>query len=169
MSLKERLHSRLTKSRGFLEKLLVDFKTPQDWTHQVHPKANHALWVVGHLATVDNFFLNVLAPEKGKDLPGYNEKFGMGSQPSANASDYPSIDEVQQIFQERRAALLGVLESFSDEQLTEKMPPGSPDFLSDKASGFEMAAWHEGMHAGQVTVARRSLGHACLMDRLPTK
>ena len=93
MSLQTRLKSRLEKSRGFLEKVLADFKTPQEWTHQVHPKANHALWVAGHLATVDNFFLSILAPEKMKDLPGYQEKFGMGSQPSGNPADYPPPDE----------------------------------------------------------------------------
>lgn len=164
MSLKERLKTRLEKSRGFLEKVLSDFKTPQDWTHQVHPKANHALWITGHLATVDNFFITLVAPEKAKDFPGYNEKFGMGSQPSSNPADYPTPEVLLPQFRERRATLLGILDGLTDEQLSELMPEGSPAFFTDKASAFELAAWHEGMHAGQATVARRALGHACMMQ-----
>lgn len=163
MSLKERLKTRLEKSRGFLERVLADFKKPEEWTHQVHPKANHALWIAGHLATVDNFFIRLVAPEKAKDLQGYNEKFGMGSQPSSNPADYPAPEELLAELRARRTVLLGVLDAMTDEVLAEKMPDGSPDFLTDKASAFEMAAWHEGMHAGQATIARRALGHACLV------
>ena len=44
MNLKERLICRLKTAREFSEKLLADFKTPEQWTHQVHPNSNHALW-----------------------------------------------------------------------------------------------------------------------------
>src|SRR5690606_34888237 len=145
----------------------ADFKTPQEWTHQVHPKANHALWVAGHLATVDNFFLSILAPEKMKDLPGYQEKFGMGSQPSGNPADYPPPEEVLANFRELRASLLAVLDQMDDEALQQPNPPGTPSMIADKAAVFEMAAWHEGMHAVQATVARRALGHESIITRLP--
>lgn len=167
MSTKARLMGQLTRSRGLLEKVLADFHSPQEWTHQVHPRANHALWVAGHLTTVDNFFISLVAPNKAKDLPGYQEKFGMGSQPTSDAAAYPAPNEVLENLRERRNTLLGVLEGMSDEQLAEKMPPGSPDFFTDQASAFEMAAWHEGMHTGQATVARRALGHPPLMARPP--
>lgn len=165
MSTKSRLQTQLARSRGFLEKVLADFKTPREWTHQVHPKANHALWVAGHLTAVDNFFISLVAPEKARDLPGYQEKFGMGSQPSSDASAYPAPEQVLEHFHERRKTLLGVLDGMSDEQLGEAMPPGSPDFFTDKASAFELAAWHEGMHAGQATIAGRSLGHSPVLGR----
>lgn len=167
MSTKSRLQAQLTRSRGFLEKVLADFKTPQEWTHQVHPKANHALWVTGHLTTVDNFFTSLVAPEKAKELPGYQEQFGMGSQPTSDASAYPAPEQVLAHFRERRETLMGLLEGMTDEKLAEAMPPGSPDFFTDKASAFELAAWHEGMHAGQATIARRALGNAPLMGQTP--
>jgi hypothetical protein len=164
MSTKERLKTRLVKSRAFLDRLLADFKTPQQWTHQVHDRSNHALWVAGHLTTVDNFFTMLVAPEKSKDLPGYNEKFGMGSQPTGNPADYPTAEEVLGHLRERRETLVSILDAMDDAQLAEKMPDGSPDFFTDKASAFEMAAWHEGMHSGQVTVVRQSLGFPRLIS-----
>jgi hypothetical protein len=63
---------------------------------------------------------------------------------------------------ERRAALLDLLRAQSDDDLSRPTQPGSPAFLPDVASVFELAAWHEGLHAGQMSVARRVLGHAPL-------
>src|SRR5262245_60468215 len=79
MSLKQRLRRGLVNMRQNSERLLADFKTPEQWTFQVHPACNHALWFVGHMATSDNFFLSLVAPDKAKQLPEFQAKFGMGS------------------------------------------------------------------------------------------
>jgi uncharacterized damage-inducible protein DinB len=60
---------------------------------------------------------------------------------------------------ERRTALLAVLDEMTDEDLGRKLPAGTPGFLSDVGSVFELAIWHEGQHNGQLSVARRALGH----------
>jgi hypothetical protein len=60
---------------------------------------------------------------------------------------------------ERRQTLLETLEGLTDRDLAKKTPAGAPDFLPDVASVFELAIWHEGQHSGQVSVARRALGH----------
>jgi uncharacterized damage-inducible protein DinB len=51
------------------------------------------------------------------------------------------------------------LEAMSDEDLAESTPAGAPEFLPDVGSVFELAVWHEGQHRGQLSVARRALGH----------
>lgn len=79
MELKQRLKRRLVEARQMSEKLLADFQSPEQWTHQVGPTCNHALWFVGHMAQTDNFFISVIAPEKVKTIEGLREKFGMGS------------------------------------------------------------------------------------------
>ena len=71
MALKERLRRQLASVRQVSERLLADFRTPQEWTFQVHPACNHALWFAGHMATSDNFFLSLIAPEKAKQLPDF--------------------------------------------------------------------------------------------------
>ena len=159
MSLKARLLRQLKNTREMSERLLADFKEPEDWTFQVHPGCNHALWFAGHMATSDNFFLSLIAPEKKKELPEFQARFGMGSHPTNNPQAYPQPQSVLEMMRERRATLLSVLEGMSDDDLAKKTPDGAPDFLPDVGSVFEVAIWHEGRHSGQLSVARRALGH----------
>ena len=159
MSLKPRLKQQLEFARSATERMLAVFKTPQDWTFQVHPAANHALWVAGHLGTVDNFYLSAVAPAEVQMPAGYREKFGMGSRPAGSPDAYPPVAEVLDFFRQRRAALLRTLDGLSEQSLLTAAPAGAPPFIRDVAGFFEAAVWHEGLHAGQITIARRALGH----------
>jgi hypothetical protein len=163
MSLQQRLERQLKSTRQMSEKLLADFKTPQDWVHQVHPGANHALWFVGHMTNTDNFLLSLVSPANTIPLDGFNIRFGMGSQPTSEPDQYPPAEKVLATMRERRAKVLEVLAGFSDEDLAKKTPEGAPEFLPDFASVFEMVIWHEGLHAGQLSVTRRALGHKPLV------
>ena len=159
MSLRERLQRQLVGIRQMSERLLEDFHTPEEWTYQVHPGCNHALWFAGHMASLDNFFLSLVAPEHARQLPDFQAKFGMGSQPTNQPGEYPPAEAVLEVMRERREKLLSVLEGLTDDDLAKKLPAGTPDFLSDVGSVYELAIWHEGHHRGQVSIARRALGH----------
>lgn len=163
MSLKEHLQRQLAKTRSFTEQALADFKTPAQWMWQVHEGANHALWFVGHMAHSDNFFISLIAPQRAKSLAGFPEKFGVGSSPSGKMEDYPMVEEVLAAFRERRTTLLSILDELAVDQLTTKTPEGAPEFLPDFAAVFEAAIWHEGLHSGQLSVARKSLGFPSIM------
>ncbi len=163
MDYKPRLKALLEQARQTSENMLASFKTPQDWTYQVHPNANHAMWFAGHMASADNFFVGVVSPDKATTLPpGYKEMFGMGSKPSPKPGDYPPPEEVLKVVRDRRQALLAALDSLSEADLA-KQPKDAPDFFKDMASVFELAIWHEGIHTGQISIARRALGHPPLM------
>jgi uncharacterized damage-inducible protein DinB len=159
MDPKQRLQRQLRNVRQVSERLLADFHTPEQWTFQVHPACNHALWFAGHMATVDNFFLSLVAPDKVRQLSDFQAKFGMGSQPTNDPAAYPTPQSVLLAMRERREALLAALDAMNEEDLAKKTPDGAPEFLPDVASVFELAVWHEGQHSGQLTVARRALGH----------
>src|SRR5215216_6359945 len=105
MQAKQRLLRQLVNMRQMSERLLSDFHTPEQWTFQVHPSCNHALWFAGHMATSDNFFLSLIAPEKSKPQPDFQNKFGMGSQPTNKPEDYPLPGDVLATMRDRRAAL----------------------------------------------------------------
>ena len=158
--LKQRLRRQLVNARQMSERLLKDFKSPEHWTMQVHAGCNHALWFAGHMGYADNFFVSVVAPELATKRPDVDQKFGMGSQPTNQPAEYPPAETVLAFMRERRQTLLDVLDKLTDEDLARPTPEGSPDFLADLASVFEMAIWHEGMHSGQLTVVRRAIGHS---------
>ena len=166
MEYKPRLKEQLQRARETSEKMLASFKTPKDWTHQVHPSANHAIWFAGHMASADNFFVGMFAPDKAITLPpGWKEMFGMGSKPSPNPNDYPPPEEVLRLMRDRRGAVLAVLDSLNEADLSKPLPKGAPDFFKDRdtASVFELMVWHEGIHTGQLSIARRALGNEPLM------
>ena len=167
MSLKDRLQRQLKQCRDATEGAFASFSTPEQWTHQVHGKANHPLWVAGHLALSDNFFLGVIQPERMSAPEGWDAKFGMGSQPVSDPAEYPAADEVMAYFRDRRATLLDVLESVEESQFETPTPEGTPDFIPDFGAIFEAAIWHEGVHFGQVTIAHRGLGFAPLFAPPP--
>jgi uncharacterized damage-inducible protein DinB len=163
MQLKERLKTQLEKVRGMSEGMLASFKEPKEWTYQVAPTANHALWFAGHMGGTDNFFLATLDPSKAIEKPGYQERFGMGSRPVDDPSAYPPVEEVLDFMRERRQALLAVLDAMSDEDLARPVPEEMTAMGTDWASLLEMAVWHESLHAGQVSIARRALGNNPLL------
>ena len=154
----EEIAARLRQGRGFSEKLLADFQTPEQWTHQVFSNANHALWFAGHMGVSDNFFVSLIAPDRGAPQAAYREAFGPGSTPTSDPADYPPVPDVLAYMRERRSVLEELLEGMTDEDLERATPDGTPDMWPNYRSVLEMAIWHEALHAGQVSVARRSLG-----------
>ena len=168
MAKKERLKMWLEQARKTSEGMLADFKTPQDWVYQVDPSANHAMWFVGHTTRTDNFVLSKIAPEQAIELPAnHKDLFGMGSTPVNDPAIYPTPEEALALFRKSRQALLAVLDKMSDEELSKAAPAGGPPILTDNASMFELLVWHEGLHCGQMSVARLALGHAPLMGGMP--
>jgi uncharacterized damage-inducible protein DinB len=159
MKLADRLIRQLKKSREFCDKLLDAFKSPEDWTHQVAPGTNHALWFAGHMALSDNFFIGMVEPTKKRDLDDWDKQFGMGSAPTSDPDEYPPAAEVLDVMRERRGVLVEILGKMSDAELERPTSADMAAFCPDYGSIFEMATWHEGLHAGQVTMVRRALGH----------
>lgn len=164
MELRDHARHLLLFSRRFTEGLLASLKTPEDWVFQIHPKVNHAMWIAGHLALVDNSFLCRFRPERGHKPEGWDGLFGFGSQPQPSVAAYPPADEVLAYLRERRTALLAVLDELTEEELRAAAPAaGQRSPIAGAPSlghAFLFIAYHEGLHSGQLTVAHRALGHA---------
>lgn len=159
MQLRDRLLFPFNRARKFTESLLDVFTTPADWVHRVHPGANHALWIMGHLTTVDHGVFAKLDPAKAVALPReYTVRFGKGSTCEATLESYPAPAEVRANLTAGRQRLVDLLTGMSNAQLASKLPGESPLF-TDFGSVFEFLTWHEGIHTGQLTVVHRALGH----------
>jgi len=159
MDLKQRIIWQLQTIRQLGDQMLTSFTTPEDWTRQLFPGANHPMWIAGHIAFVDNRLLGVFF-SKSIDKPDYAEKFGRSSKPSSNPADYPPPSEILEFRRERRATLLESIAGFPDADFDKPVPPGLPPFVQNIGQMFSFMAVHEGMHTGQLSMCRRVLGHA---------
>jgi uncharacterized damage-inducible protein DinB len=149
--------SALAFSRRFLLQLLEDI--PEDkLCHAPSPGANHACWVMGHMVTTDDYFLATVGGKSPNVPEGWRELFAMGSKPSANRADYPSTDELKSAMSDRREALLLWFKSMDAATQAEPLTGDLTGFAPNKAGIMFTLAWHEGLHTGQVSSIRRSLG-----------
>ena len=119
---------------------------------------NHALWVLGHLACTDNYFLTSLGQREAVIEESWNKLFGMGANPIADPTAYPSLGEIKAGLQRTRDALIDWLGSLDEQQLAAPLPDELLGFAPTFAAVAGSIAWHEGFHAGQLSAIRRSLG-----------
>jgi len=149
----------LAFSRNATERLLEDI--PEDkLVYQPVPAGNHALWVIGHLTMTDDMFADYF-DHAGRQVPeSFNKLFGMGSKPTSDAAAYPPAAEMRRHFAAARRRLIQGVSNATQAILDEPLPDGFAEFASDKVSLLLSTAWHEGLHAGQLSVIRKSLGFA---------
>lgn len=140
---------------GFLEDV------PEDkWVHQPIPGGNHTAWIVGHLASTDHYFLTTVGGAKPKLPAGWEELFGMGSVPTADQGRYPSPAELRDFLGAIREDLTGWYGQLDEAEALTPLPEDLKMFAPHVGGLGSSIAWHEGMHTGQLTVVRKSLGFA---------
>ncbi len=134
---------------------------PEDkLTHQPCAAGNHALWIAGHLAQADDYFMTHVGNKPARCTESWGKLFGMGSTPKPDAATYPSLSEIKNSLADNREALLGWFGSMSGEDLNKPLPDDYKSFAADFGMLMTSIAWHEGMHTGQLTVVRKSLSLA---------
>ena len=119
---------------------------------------NHATWITGHLAWTDDHFLSKLGDRESKCTGEWDALFGKGSRVLDQAEKYPPFTELREALSERRETLVSWFLSMSGERLAAALPEDWQVFAKSYGVLINTIAWHEGMHAGQLTVIRRELG-----------
>lgn len=119
----------------------------------------HPLWILGHLTLTEGLLRETLLGEPNP-VAEWKELFDIGSEPSGDASRYPSFDEIREKYNELRAENLKLFDSLSEEDLdkpTKKPPQGLEQFFDTFGHAFLTVASHAMAHRGQVADARRAL------------
>lgn len=154
----------LDNSKGWLMGLLNDMQDAP-LTQPTPNGGNHPLWVLGHIVHSESNLLDVFILGKTNRYPNFEPLFAMGTEPTTDASQYPSIDELIAKFEEIRGASLTHLESLSEKDLDQ--PSHAPEQFgpgfSTVGGCFSAMCIHPGFHAGQVADARRAAGRVPLM------
>jgi len=139
---------------------LIDNMKDQPLTFPTPKGGNHPLWVLGHLAWTEGEIMQVMLGH-ANPLAHWKPIFGAGSEPTAKASDYPSLDEAKKAFQDLRAQTLKLLDTLTDADLdraSEKCPPPAKPFVGTYGQCLMVLILNTMSHDGQVADARRAAG-----------
>ena len=122
--------------------------------------SKNAIWIAGHLATTDDWFMTQFGGRKSAVPEAWQKLFSMNSTATADAKAYPQMAEVMKALDAGHAGVLKWLESLTAEQLEAPMPKEWQAFAPNMSDVPTFAAWHEGYHAGQLSMVRKGLGLA---------
>ncbi len=127
-------------------------------TYQPVPNANHALWILGHLARSDDLFQSELGGRKSVLDASWAKVFDTGTKPVSDRKTYPPIEQIKVGLDRSHKALVEWLASLDEQKLASPLPGDWAKFAPTYGDVAGSITWHEGFHAGQLSVIRRGLG-----------
>lgn len=151
----------LRGSMLMLKRFTEDLK-PDEYLHRPTPKANCAAWLIGHLALSDRSVLERLG---ASDLPELSEGFKQRFSRDAGcpeAGEFGDVARLMPVFESHRNALIATVQRAPRELLDKPVEKPHPMFATlGELANF--MALHACVHAGQITIIRRSLGRPPLI------
>jgi hypothetical protein len=146
------LARRFAFNDGFLDKLTADF-TEHDWLAR-HGEANHAQWLLGHLAATRRWALRELG--RVTDELAWEKHFGMGARPTAESDDIaPAL--LREAFLKKGAQLASHIATLTEAQAAAPFRP-FPDGSNTLGAAMHFLHFHESYHLGQLGLIRRLSG-----------
>ncbi len=154
------LTNQIERTRDWTLALLEDFDGG-DWTFQITPGAQHALWIAGHLACAQELLLFQRSLGRPRLDPAFMAHFPIGAAvPSAEQQDWPPAQDVRRVLADMQQATVAAVAGLSDALLAEpaygKDGSRHPHY-DTKMEAISHLVRHEAFHAGQLAVIRRAL------------
>jgi uncharacterized damage-inducible protein DinB len=154
------VHS-LKDSMFMVRRFCEDLK-PEEYLHRPAAGANCTAWVIGHLTLTKRSMLERL---EVKDLPplpeGFEKRFSR-DEGSPQASEFGDVTTLLPLFEQHCHALMQAVQKSPVEQLDQPLPKPHPLF-STLGEMVNFMALHAALHAGQITIIRRSMGRPPLI------
>jgi hypothetical protein len=135
----------------------IDDLQPQEYLHRATPSGNCVAWLIGHLTMTDRAALKNIGVSDLPPLPdGFEKRFSRDAGcPQAN--EFGDVIGLLPLFDKHRKLLIDAVKLASADLLDK--PLEKPHPLFGKVGEFcNFVALHATMHAGQITMLRRSLG-----------
>ena len=148
----------LKASKIFLH-MMIDELKPHEFDLQPMPGVNCISWIMGHLTLVDRRQLTWLGVTDLPVLPeGFADRFMTTKLMAEKQSSFGDPAAIVQQFDTHRDLLIACLPSVPPERFLELTAVKRPTF-SDIGEASMFMAMHTTMHAGQISLIRRSLGY----------
>jgi hypothetical protein len=144
---------------------LLDNTDVADWFRQPGG-VTHIAWQVGHLAFSEyRLGLQRIRGARPEDAALFSEeflrRFGRDSLPDADPAKHPSPAEIRAVFDGVHEQTLRELRGLDESELDTPVLQPHPR-VKTKLWSLLWCAQHEAVHAGQIGLLRRQLGHAPL-------
>ena len=135
----------------------VDDLSPQELLHRPTPKANCAAWLIGHLILTERHALGLLGVTDLPALPDGFEKRFSRDEGCPQANEFGDTSALMGLFDQHRNRTMEAVRRAPAELLDKPLDKPHPMFQT-VGQFANFAALHAIMHAGQITIIRRSLG-----------
>lgn len=142
---------------------LISHINDDDWLRQPAEGVTHVAWQVGHLAVAQYGLAlkRVRGVKEGDDeliSPEFLSLFGKGSTPTAVPADYPSPEQIREVFDRVHQQVIDETSQLTDETLNEPVEEPAHRMFKTKLGALEWCASHEFIHIGQIALLRRLFG-----------
>lgn len=126
---------------------------------QPYPAANHAAWVLGHLAYVFDSMTRVWGqqPTMPREIA---DLFKVGSQPTEDRSKYPSKAALWEMYEQNCLRVVEIVKTAPPEKFNEEFPNPRLRFMLPTigVAMVHILTSHQGVHLGQLSAWRRAQG-----------
>ena len=150
----------LERSKALLERFSSDLSSAE-LLHRATEKGNCAAWLIGHLALADRRMLALIGAPQPELPAGFEKRFSR-DEGCPQAADFGDVAGLLNIFGQHRDLLIAAVKRATPEQLNKPLekPMAGCNTVGEVIT---FMALHTTMHAGQITMLRRSLGRPPLM------
>ena len=137
-----------------INKAIAEVKD-EDWFRTPGDDSNHLLWMLGHVVVHRGMVLKLFGADWNTS---WAPLFARGSE-RVDASQYPSIDEMRDAWNQISEQLKTTLNESSAEALGSSAPEGMPSFDKTVSGSVAFFAFHDCYHTGQMSFLRKWLGY----------
>ena len=138
-----------------INKAIADVKD-EDWFRTPGDDSNHLLWMLGHVVVHRGMVLKLLGNDWNTE---WSPLFARGAERRVDASEYPSVDEMRDAWNQISEQLKATLNESSAEKLGSSAPEGMPSFDKTVSGSVAFFAFHDCYHTGQMSFLRKWLGY----------
>ncbi len=151
----------LANSQALLKRYTADLQ-PAEYLHRPVSTANCAAWTIGHLVLTDRKALGALEVRDLPPLPDGFEKRFSREEGCPQAGEFGDVSILMPLFDQHRNLLIEAVKRAPLELLSKPTGSKHPMFATVADTATFMAL-HTSLHAGQITLIRRSLGRPVLV------
>jgi uncharacterized damage-inducible protein DinB len=146
----------LNTARALLNRYCEDL-TPEEYLHRPCAGGNCVAWLLGHLVMTERQALGRVDVTDLPPLPeGFEKRFARDAE-APKASDFGDVTQLLPLFNRHRDRLIERVRTLPADALDKPLDKPHPLF-SNVAEVVNFMGTHVAMHAGQITIIRRSLG-----------